>query len=91
MIQYFNSSSIKVKEIAISKVEELQEELDKRVEERSRHGKTFDEIDLYDMQEQCRVTGLGVYLTYNSYRMTNHLYSQNRTKIYSNLYFMIFR
>ena len=28
------------------------------MEERSRHGKTFDEIDLFDMQEKCRITGM---------------------------------
>ena len=50
--------SIKVKEIALSKVDELQEELDAKMEERSRHGKSFDEIDLFDMEEQCRITGM---------------------------------
>ena len=47
-----------VKEIALSKVEELQEELDARVKERNQHGRTFDEIDLCDMEEQCRIVGM---------------------------------
>ena len=37
------------------------------MEERSRHGKTFDEIDLFDMQEQCRVTGKDQTFDFNSY------------------------
>lgn len=47
----------KVKEIALSKVEELQEELDARVKERNQHGRTFDEIDLCDMEQQCKIVG----------------------------------
>ena len=64
----------KVKEIALSKVEELQEELDARVKERNQHGRTFDEIDLCDMEEQCKIVGMSNVLSSNVYWDANYAF-----------------
>ena len=42
----------------MTKVDELQEELNARIKERSSHGKTFDEIDLIEMEQNCKITGM---------------------------------
>ena len=42
----------------MTKVDELQEELNARIKERSSHGKTFDKIDLIEMEQNCKITGM---------------------------------
>ena len=42
----------------MTKVDDLQEELNARIKERSSHGKTFDEIDLVEMEQNCKITGM---------------------------------
>ena len=49
---------MQVKDIVMTKVDELQEELNARIKERSSHGKTFDEIDLLEMEQKCKITGI---------------------------------
>ena len=42
----------------MAKVDELQEELESKMKERSHQGKNFDEIDLYEMEQHCKITGM---------------------------------
>ena len=49
---------MQVKDIVMTKVDELQDELNARIKERSSHGKTFDEIDLLEMKLKCKITGI---------------------------------
>ena len=58
---------MQVKDIVMTKVDELQEELNVRIKERSSHGKTFDEIDLLEMEQKCKITGIG-FEVYSRYR-----------------------
>ena len=50
-----------MKDIVVYKVDELEEELEAKIKERSHYGKTFEEIDLEEMERQCKITGINIF------------------------------
>ena len=42
----------------MAKVDELEEELNVKMKLRNQHGRIFDETDLGDMAERCKITGM---------------------------------
>lgn len=44
----------------MAKIDELQEELDSKTKERNSHGRIFDESDLCDLEQRCKITGMSI-------------------------------